>query len=65
MRAAEDAPDGPFFVQISDSHIGFHQPANPDVSATLNAAVGRINALPRVPEFVIHTGDVTLLSKPV
>ncbi|HKE36976.1 MAG TPA: metallophosphoesterase [Candidatus Baltobacteraceae bacterium] len=64
VRAADDVPDGPFFVQISDSHIGFHQPANPDVSATLQAAVTRINALPRTPDFVIHTGDVTHLSKP-
>lgn len=64
VRAAGGDPDGPFFVQISDSHIGFHQPANPDVSATLDAAVARINALPRAPDFVIHTGDVTHLSKP-
>ncbi|MBV8491058.1 MAG: metallophosphoesterase, partial [Candidatus Eremiobacteraeota bacterium] len=33
VRAAT-APDGPFFVQISDSHLGFHQAANPDVTAT-------------------------------
>jgi Icc protein len=52
------------FVQISDSHIGFHQPANPDVASTLNAAVDRINALPVQPSFVIHTGDITHLSKP-
>jgi len=64
VRAADDAPDGPFFVQISDSHIGFHQPANPDVASTLEATIARINALPRAPDFVIHTGDVTHLSKP-
>jgi Icc protein len=52
------------FVQISDSHIGFHQAANPDVSATLKDAVAAINALPNQPKFVIHTGDVTHLSKP-
>ena len=34
------------FVQISDSHIGFDKPANPDVAATLGEAVNRINALP-------------------
>src|SRR5947209_10426495 len=33
------------FVQISDSHMGFNKPANPDVIATLQAAVGKINAL--------------------
>lgn len=63
VRAAGEAPDGPYFVQISDSHIGFHQPANPDVAATLQATIARINALPRTPDFVIHTGDVTHLSK--
>ena len=52
------------FVQISDSHIGFHQAANPDVSGTLQAAVAKINALATQPKFVIHTGDVTHLSKP-
>jgi 3',5'-cyclic AMP phosphodiesterase CpdA len=50
------------FVQISDSHIGFHQPANPDVSATLKAAIDAINALPQQPAFVVHTGDVTHLA---
>ena len=52
------------FVQISDSHIGFNKPANPDVAATLQATVDKINALPKTPEFVIHTGDLTHLSKP-
>jgi len=52
------------FVQISDSHIGFNKPANPDVIATLQAAVAKINALPTPPAFVLHTGDLTHLSKP-
>lgn len=52
------------FVQISDSHIGFHQPANPDVTGTLKAAVDAINALPEQPVFVVHTGDITHLSQP-
>jgi len=52
------------FLQISDSHIGFNKPANPDVSATLQAAVDKINGLPDAPEFVIHTGDLTHSSKP-
>ena len=50
------------FVQISDSHIGFHQAANPDVKQTLQMAVNAINALPRQPSFVVHTGDITHLS---
>jgi Icc protein len=64
VRAASTTPDGPYFVQISDSHIGFHQAANPDVAGTLKQTIDRINALPNRPAFVIHTGDVTHLSKP-
>jgi 3',5'-cyclic AMP phosphodiesterase CpdA len=52
------------FVQISDSHMGFNKPANPDVVGTLKAAVDKINALPTVPEFMLHTGDISHLSKP-
>jgi 3',5'-cyclic AMP phosphodiesterase CpdA len=52
------------FVQISDSHIGFNNPANPDVTGTLQATVDKINSLPKTPDFVIHTGDLTHLSKP-
>lgn len=55
---------GLFFAQISDSHIGFSKAANPDVTATLQTAVDRLNALPRRPAFVLHTGDVSQLSKP-
>ncbi len=52
------------FVQISDSHIGFARPENPDVAGTLAATVDAINRLPAQPAFVVHTGDVTHLSKP-
>jgi len=52
------------FVQISDSHIGFDKAANPDVTATLRDAVARIGALPDPPSFLLHTGDLTHLSKP-
>jgi len=52
------------FVQISDSHMGFNKPANPDVVGTLKAAVDKINALPTAPEFMLHTGDISHLSKP-
>jgi 3',5'-cyclic-AMP phosphodiesterase len=52
------------FVQISDSHMGFNKPANPDVAATLKAAVDKINALSTPPEFLLHTGDISHLSKP-
>ena len=52
------------FVQLSDSHIGFSGPANPDVKVTLQRAVDKINALPQPPAFALHTGDLTHLSKP-
>src|ERR1700676_2709648 len=52
------------FVQISDSHIGFNKPANPDVTITLREAIAKVNALPTRPSFVLHTGDLTQLSKP-
>jgi 3',5'-cyclic-AMP phosphodiesterase len=52
------------FVQISDSHMGFSKPANPDVAATLQAAVDKIIALPEQPDFILHTGDISHLSKP-
>ncbi len=52
------------FVQISDSHIGFDKAANADVTATLRAAVAKIKGAPEQPSFVLHTGDLTHLSKP-
>src|SRR5580704_2405791 len=52
------------FVQISDSHIGFDKPANADVTRTLQAAIDKINALPAEPDLILHTGDLSHLSKP-
>jgi Icc protein len=52
------------FVQISDSHMGFNKAANPDVAATLQVAVDKINALATPAEFMLHTGDISHLSKP-
>ena len=52
------------FVQVSDSHIGFKNVPNMDVTATFQKAIDRINALPSRPAFVLHTGDVTHLSMP-
>lgn len=51
------------FLQISDSHMGFDKPANPNVRGTLEEAIGRIAAMPVKPAFMIHTGDITHLSK--
>jgi 3',5'-cyclic-AMP phosphodiesterase len=38
--------------------------ANPDVAGTLKAAVEKINGLSKPPEFLLHTGDISHLSKP-
>jgi 3',5'-cyclic AMP phosphodiesterase CpdA len=68
-RAAAD-PKGaaalgrPLFVQISDTHIGFHKDANPDVNGTLSATVDLVNAMHEQPALMLHTGDITHLSKP-
>ena len=65
LRAAPPATDAIdfSFVQISDSHIGFSKEPYKDVSATLKLAVDNINALPKPPAFVLHTGDLTHLAK--
>jgi 3',5'-cyclic-AMP phosphodiesterase len=52
------------FVQISDSHIGFNKAANDHPIDTLEKTIKSINALPTAPAFVVHTGDITHLSKP-
>ena len=52
------------FAQISDTHLGFNKEANPDVVGTLRRCIGDLNALPNRPDFVVHTGDITHLSKP-
>ena len=52
------------FVQVSDSHIGFTKDPNPDARATFREAVAKIGAMPVRPAFILHTGDVTQLSKP-
>lgn len=52
------------FTQVSDSHIGFNKGVYSDVVGTFQLAVSRINALPRPPALVLHTGDLTHLSKP-
>jgi 3',5'-cyclic AMP phosphodiesterase CpdA len=60
---AQDA-GGLTFLQISDSHVGFDKPANPNALATLEEAITKIKAMPAKPSFMIHTGDITHLSKP-
>jgi 3',5'-cyclic AMP phosphodiesterase CpdA len=62
--AATAPPDDFTFVQISDSHIGFTGPANPDVTKTFQSALDVVNSLPTRPDFVVHTGDLTHYSTP-
>jgi hypothetical protein len=63
-QPAAGDPNALRFVQVSDSHIGFTGPANTDVAGSFQHAIDRINALPYRPAFVMHTGDLTHLSKP-
>lgn len=54
----------PLFLQISDTHIGFAKEANPDVNGTLRQTIDLVNAMSEQPALIIHTGDITHLSKP-
>jgi 3',5'-cyclic AMP phosphodiesterase CpdA len=70
LAAAAANPGGlarlgkPLFVQISDTHIGFNKDANPDVNGTLSQSIDLINAMPEQPALIVHTGDITHLSRP-
>src|SRR6202041_795191 len=61
-QAAEGS--GFTFLQISDSHVGFDKKANPNALGTLQEAIAKVKALPNKPSFMLHTGDITHLSKP-
>jgi len=63
MAAAEAGASNFNFVQISDSHIGINKAANPEPVKFLQIAIDRINAMPVKPSFILHTGDITHLSK--
>jgi 3',5'-cyclic AMP phosphodiesterase CpdA len=64
IGSAQAAESGFTFLQISDSHVGFDKAANPNALATLEDAVAKVQALSAKPAFLIHTGDITHLSKP-
>jgi plastocyanin len=64
LAGATSGSSGLRFVQISDSHIGFNRDANPDVTATLRVALDKIRAMLQAPSLILHTGDLTHLSKP-
>jgi 3',5'-cyclic AMP phosphodiesterase CpdA len=68
-RAYDESKEGkalgkPLFVQISDTHIGFNKDANPDVAGTLTQTIDVVNGMSDAPALIIHTGDITHLSKP-
>jgi len=63
LASAATAPGPPFVVQLSDTHIGFNKDANPDVQGTLKQSIALVNALPMKPALMLHTGDVTHLTK--
>jgi 3',5'-cyclic AMP phosphodiesterase CpdA len=62
-QAAEAVASSFTFLQISDSHIGFDKEKDITAIDTLNEAVAKIKALPTRPDFMIHTGDISHLSK--
>ena len=62
-RKTSSGAVAPLFVQISDTHIGFNKDANPDVVGSLTRTIDLVNALPEQPGFILHTGDITHLSK--
>ena len=64
IGSAKAAESGFSFVQISDSHIGFSKPANPDARLTFDAAIDKIVATPAKPAFMIHTGDISHTAAP-
>jgi Icc protein len=51
------------FMQISDSHIGFKNAPNADTQGTLREAVERVTQLKGDAALLIHTGDVSQLSR--
>src|SRR5258708_40285739 len=64
MGSAQAAEAGFTFLQISESHVGFDKKANPNALGTLQEAIAQVKALPNKPSFMLHTGDITHLSKP-
>jgi hypothetical protein len=64
IGSAQAAEAGFTFLQISDSHVGFDKKANPNALGTLQEAIAKVKALPNKPAFMLHTGDISHLSKP-
>jgi Icc protein len=64
VGSAEAATTDFSFVQVSDSHLGFDKPVNPDTPGTFGQALKAVTEVPGQPRFLIHTGDITHLSQP-
>jgi 3',5'-cyclic AMP phosphodiesterase CpdA len=47
------------FVQLSDTHVGFKGPPNPNGTAAFERAVETVNRLPETPDLVLFTGDLS------
>lgn len=62
LDRAEAAETGFSFAQVSDSHLGFNRPVNPNVTGTFQQALGQVTAMTEKPAFLIFTGDLTHLS---
>ncbi len=54
-----DTADEFYFVQLSDTHIGFQGAPNPDALGTLPKSIAAVNALQTQPDFIVFTGDLT------
>src|SRR6202522_2703770 len=68
-KAATDTPGAaklgkPLFLEISETHNRYNKDANPDVNATLTQTIDLVNGMSDQPALIIHTGDITHLSKP-
>jgi 3',5'-cyclic AMP phosphodiesterase CpdA len=60
LANAASGKDDFFFIQLSDTHWGFPNPAvNPDSAGTLKKAVASVNGLVNQPDFIVFTGDLT------
>jgi Icc protein len=62
IGTAAAAETGFSFAQVSDSHLGFDKPVNPNVTGTFQEALGHVTSMADKPAFLIHTGDITHLS---
>ena len=59
-RAARRGAKEFYFLQMSDTHVGFADPRiNPEAAVTLEKAVATVNALPVRPDFIVFTGDLS------